>query len=112
MTIYITTGNYSDHAFRGMLSQPEDRQDPVEALLKAGGGKLLAYYVTMGESDFLLISEFDEQIDVVSVLMVAAGTGGVVNLKTVVAITTSDSRKAEEKAHQIAEGFKAAGGTT
>ena len=112
MTIYITTGNYSDHAFRGMLAQPEDRRDPVEALFKAGGGKMLAYYVTMGESDFLVISEFDDEIDAVSVLMVAAGTGGVANLSTVVAISTSDARKAEDKAHRLAEGFKAAGGTT
>jgi uncharacterized protein with GYD domain len=72
MTIYIIRGNYSDHAFQGMLKQPENRHDAVEKLIKSAGGKMLAYYVTMGEYDFLVISEFDNEIDGLSALLVAA----------------------------------------
>ena len=110
MTIYITRGNYSDHAFQGMLKQPEDRHDAVAKLFKAAGGKMLSIYLTMGEYDFLLIAEFDDEKDVLSALMVAAGTGGVRNLNTTVAMTTADARKAEDKARKIAKGFKPAGG--
>lgn len=110
MTIYITRGNYSDHAFQGMLKQPEDRHDAVAKLFKSAGGKLLAYYVTMGEYDYTVISEFDNEIDGLSALMVAAGTGGTRNLNTVTAMTTKDARKAEDKARKIAKGFKPAGG--
>lgn len=110
MTIYISRGNYSDHAFQGMLKHSEDRHDAVEKLMKAAGGKLLALYVTLGEYDFLSIAEFDHEIDGLSALMVAAGTGGVRNLNTTVAMTTADARKAEEKAQKIAGGFKPAGG--
>jgi uncharacterized protein with GYD domain len=109
MTIYITRGNYSDHAFQGMLKQPEDRHDAVEKLFKSAGGKMLALYVTMGEYDFLTIAEFEDETDVVSALMVAAGTGGVRNLNTTVAMTTADARKAEDKARKIAGDFKPAG---
>jgi uncharacterized protein with GYD domain len=110
MTIYITRGNYSDHAFQGMLKKSEDRHDAVEKLFKSAGGKMLALYVTMGEYDFLTIAEFDDEKDAVSALMVAAGTGGVRNLNTTVAMTTADARKAEDKARKIAKGFKPAGG--
>jgi uncharacterized protein with GYD domain len=110
MTIYITRGNYSDHAFQGMLKQPEDRHDAVAKLFKSAGGKMLAIYVTMGEYDFMTIAEFDDEKDAVSALMVAAGTGGVRNLNTVAAMTTADARKAEEKARKIAKAFKPAGG--
>jgi uncharacterized protein with GYD domain len=110
MTIYITRGNYSDHAFQGMLKQPEDRHDAVAKLFTAAGGKILALYVTMGEYDFLTIAEFGGEKDVLSALMVAAGTGGVRNLNTTVAVTTADARKAEDKARKIAKGFKPAGG--
>ena len=103
-------GNYSDHAFQGMLKKSEDRHDAVEKLFKSAGGKMLAMYLTMGEYDFLTIAEFDDEEDVVSALMVAAGTGGVRNLNTTVAITTADARKAEEKARKIVKGFKPAGG--
>jgi uncharacterized protein with GYD domain len=109
MTIYIIKGNYSDHAFQGMLKQPEDRHDAVEQLIESAGGRMLDYYVTMGEYDFLVISEFDNEIDGLSALLVAAGTGGTRNLNTTVAVTTADARKAEEKARKIATGFKPAG---
>ncbi|CAN5225034.1 hypothetical protein BH10PSE9_BH10PSE9_12590 [soil metagenome] len=110
MTIYITRGNYSDHAFQGMLKQPEDRHEAVEKLIKSAGGKMLAMYATLGEYDFITISEFDKTVDMVSVLMAAAGTGGVRNLNTTTAMTTAEVRKAEEKARKIAGGFKPAGG--
>ena len=110
MTTYITRGNYSDHAFQGMLKHPEDRHDAVSKLFQAAGGKLLHYYVTMGEYDFFVISEFDNEIDGVSALIVAAGTGGARNLNTTVAISTTDARKAEDKARKIVGSFKPAGG--
>jgi uncharacterized protein with GYD domain len=110
MTTYITQGNYTDHAFQGMLSHPEDRHNAVGKLIEAAGGKMIAIYVTMGEYDFLTISEFDDQLDGVSALMVAAGTGGARNLKTTVAITTAEAEEAEERARKIASGFKPAGG--
>ena len=109
MTIYITRGNYSEHAFKGMLDHPEDRHDAVAKMFKAAGGKMLAYYVTMGEYDYLVISEFDNEIDGLSALMVAAGTGGTRNLNTTVGVTTADARKAETKARKIVAGFKPAG---
>jgi uncharacterized protein with GYD domain len=92
-----------------MLDHPEDRHDAVAKMFKAAGGKMLAYYVTMGEYDYLVISEFDNEIDGLSALMVAAGTGGTRNLNTVVGVTTADARKAETKARKIAGGFKSAG---
>ncbi len=109
MTIYITRGNYSEHAFHGMLEHPEDRHDAVAKLFKSAGGKLLNYYVTMGEYDYLVISEFPNGVDALSALMVAAGTGGTRNLNTTVAMTTADAKKAEAKARKIASGFKPAG---
>ena len=110
MAIYITRGNYSDHAFQGMLKRPEDRHDAVAKMFMAAGGKMLNYYVTLGEYDYLVVSEFDDAIDALSALMVAAGTGGARNLNTTLAMTTAQARKAEDKARKIASGFKPAGG--
>jgi uncharacterized protein with GYD domain len=109
MTLYLTRGNYSEHAFQGMLKHPEDRHDAVAQLMKSAGGKMLEYYVTMGEYDFLVVSEFADHIDGMSALMVAAGTGGVRNLNSTVAMTTADAKAAEAKARKIVSGFKPAG---
>ena len=109
MGIYITQGNYSEAAIKGMIQNPEDRAPAVAALMEGVGAKMLHYYVTLGEYDFLVITEAD-QIDthVLAGLMVA-GSSGACNLKTTLAFTAQDAKLAMEKAGQVAAGFSAAG---
>ncbi|TDI54474.1 MAG: GYD domain-containing protein, partial [Alphaproteobacteria bacterium] len=57
MTIYITQGRYTDQAIQGFVAKPEDRAAQARKLFKSAGGKMIAYYVTLGEYDFLVISE-------------------------------------------------------
>lgn len=110
MAIYITQGRYTDSAMKGMVAKPEDRAPAVAALIKATGGKMLDYYVTLGEYDFLLVSESDANTaDFIAGLMVAGASGGVTNLKTIQAFTTGEAKSAMEKANKILAGFKAAG---
>jgi uncharacterized protein with GYD domain len=109
MAIYITQGNYTEQAVKGMVDQPEDRFNAVAGLMKSVGAELLQYYVTTGEYDFLVISEGENIADVMSGLMIAASTGGVSNLKTVEALTTQGAKAAMEKANAARAGFKSAG---
>jgi uncharacterized protein with GYD domain len=111
MAIYITQGCYTEHAVKGMVDQPEDRAPAVTALIEASGGKLLQYYVTMGEYDFMIISEADStDSGFLAGLMVAGASGGVTNLKTIQAFTTAEAKSAMEKANTIRAGFRPAGG--
>lgn len=109
MAIFITQGNYSIDAMKGMVDKPEDRKNAVAGLMKSVGAKLLHYYVTTGEHDFLIISEGKNLKDVVAGLMVAGASGGVSNLKTVQALTTLEAKSAMQKAKNARAGFKAAG---
>lgn len=112
MTVYITQGRYTREAIEGMLNKPEDRAEAVAALAKAGGGKLLDYYVTFGEYDFLAV--FDggrskSETDFLAVLLAAAASGGVTDLKTTVAVRSKDVPKAMRKAKKIIKDFRPAG---
>ena len=109
MTIYITQGRYTDQAIKGMIAKPEDRKQAVSALIEAAGGKLLDYYVTFGEFDFLVISEADDDVDMAAGLLTAAASGGVSDLNTKIAMRTTDAMKAMEKSKQLVEKFRAAG---
>ena len=109
MGTYITTGNYTASAMKGMVDKPEDRERAVAGLMESVGGKLLDYYVTTGENDFLVVFECTDLKDVVAAMMVAGATGGVTNLKTVQAITTQEARETMERANAIRGGFVAAG---
>ena len=110
MTIYITQGRYTHDAIRGMVDRPEDRAAAVAALAEAAGAKLLDYYVTFGEYDFLVVFESrKKEADFMAAIMAAAYGGGVTDLKTTVAVTSKDAMKAMRAAKKIKEGFKSAG---
>ena len=108
MAIYITQGNYTEQAVKGLVDHPEDRSNAVAGLMKSVGAELLQYYVTTGKYDFLIISEGNNISDVMAGLMVAGSSGGVNNLTTVEALTTQEAKMAMEKANTARVGFKSA----
>ena len=109
MPLYITRGNYTREALAGMTAKPEDRSEAVSKLFTAVGGKLHGYYMTFGEYDFLIIGEAPSEKDVLAALVVAAGSGGVTNLNTTLAVTTADAKAAFAKANSLASQFRGAG---
>jgi uncharacterized protein with GYD domain len=111
MPIYITQGCYTREAVKGMIVRPEDRADAVSRLLSKAGGRLLGYYLTFGEYDFMLIADIPNDTQAAAVLLAAAGSGGVTGLRTTVAMTSVEAKGAFAAASDLAPGFKSAGGT-
>jgi uncharacterized protein with GYD domain len=111
MPIYITQGRYSRDAVKGMIIKPEDRADAVSRLLAKAGGKLLGYYLTFGEYDFLTIAELPSDTQAAAVLLAAASASGTTNLCTTVAMTSIEAKGAFAAAADLAPSFKSAGGT-
>lgn len=107
--IFITQGNFTREAMAGMVAKPEDRATAISKLAKQAGGKLLAYYVTFGEYDFRTVMEGPDPQTMAPALIVAGSTGGVANLKTTVAMTSTDAKKCFEAAGGIAKSFRPAG---
>jgi uncharacterized protein with GYD domain len=57
MTTFITQARFTKGGLNGMIAAPEDRAEIVGQLIAQVGGKLIAYYLTSGEYDILLIFE-------------------------------------------------------
>ena len=111
MPIYITQGRYTRDAIKGMMVRPEDRADAVSRLLAKAGGRLLGYFLTFGEYDFMVISEVPNDVQAAAVLLAASSGGGVTDLRTTVAMSAVEAKGAFAAASDIAPGFKSAGGT-
>jgi len=109
MPIYISRGRYTADAVRGMMAKPEDRESSVAKVFKQLGGKLLSYYVTLGEYDWLIVAEFPNERVASSGILVAMAGGSVSNVQTTVAMTSKEAMEAFSGAAAVAKSFKSAG---
>jgi uncharacterized protein with GYD domain len=110
MPVFITQGRYTRDAIQGMLHKPEDRAEAVSRLLAKSGGRLLALYFTFGEYDFVLIADMPNETAMAAAMLTAAASGGVTDLKTCLAMTSTEATGAFAAAGDLSRGFKAAGG--
>jgi uncharacterized protein with GYD domain len=109
MPTFIIQGRYSHEAMRGMVAKPEDRAGAVAKLMESVGGRLLAYYLTFGDSDFHVTVEApDERAMLAALAAVGSGTG-VSGLSTTLAVPSTDAVDAFARAKTIAAGFNSAG---
>ena len=108
MAIFITQGRFTPEAIKGMIASPEDRADTVAKLFAKSGGKLLSYFMTFGEYDFMVVSEGPYEAMAVTAIVVAAG-GGVIDLKTTLALSSAEMKQAFTNAAPIAATFRSAG---
>ena len=110
MPTYITQGRYTREAIKGMIIRPEDRADALGRLLSKVGGRLIGYYVTFGEYDFLTIAEAPSETQMAAVLLAAGSSGGVTDLRTTLAMTSVEAKGAFTAASDLAPGYRAPGG--
>lgn len=109
MARYITTGSYTAAAMKGLLAKPADREAAVSALISAAGGKLESFYLTTGDTDFLIVISTDNLQDMLSALIVVGATGTVSGMKTVQAFSSAEFTAAQRRAGEIAIKFAPAG---
>lgn len=110
MAVFITYASYSQDAVKGMLQNPQDRTGPVRALLDGVGGKLLAFYMTTGSNDVVVISEVPDGTDAVAVGMAVAASGAVSGIETVRAWPAEDFVAVAEKAAALTGAYTPPGG--
>ena len=109
MAIFITQGRFTREYIKGGLAKPEDRQAAISRLCEQVGGKLLNLYFTLGQHDFIVISEMPDAQAASVLAFVAAGGGGIENSVTTQAYTTAEAKTLFERAGKIAGSYKPMG---
>ena len=110
MPLYITQGCYTREAIKGMIVKPEDRFESLSRHVNRVGGKLLHYYLTFGEYDFLTVIEAPGETQMAAALLAAAGSGGITGLKTTVAMTSIEAKGAFAAASDLSPAYRSPGG--
>ena len=106
--------------FTGLDVHPDlQRRAGIEAgaeaagkLFAAAGGKILAYYVTLGEYDWLIVSEFPDHQAVSAAVLAAAGSGAVTDVRTTLAMTSAEAKGVFAATGKAARAYRAPGRAT
>ena len=105
----ITRGRFTRDYAKGLIAAPEDREPAVRKIIEAAGGRLINFYVTTGESDFVLITESDDSESVIAGLLVAAAAGTISDVSTSRAWTGAEFKAVAEKAAKAASAYRTPG---
>jgi uncharacterized protein with GYD domain len=92
-----------------MVASPEDREAAIAKVIEKAGGKLIAYYLTFGEDDWLLIADCPNNEVATTIAIVGAAGGSITDTKTTVAMTSKQAMAAFKAAGELAKSFKSAG---
>src|SRR5919108_445504 len=109
MPIFITQGRFTREYIKGGLAKPEDRHAAISRLCEQAGGKLLNLYFTLGQSDFLVISEMPDAKAATVISLAAAGGGGIQDVVTTQAFTTAEAKELFEQAAKVAASYRPMG---
>ena len=72
-------------------------------------GKMISFYFTTGESDFLLVSEANEPESIIAALMAAAAAGTISDISTARAWTGKEFKAIADKASKVAKAYRVLG---
>jgi uncharacterized protein with GYD domain len=108
MSRLIARGRLTQDYTKGLIGSPEDREPAVRKLVEAAGGKLVSFYFTTGESDFVLIAEGESEA-IIAALLATAAKGTVSDLTTVRAWTGAEFKAIAAKAAKLTDAYRPPG---
>ena len=91
MPTYVTLLQFTQQGIEKIKESPT-RLDRAKAAIKAAGGELKAFYLTMGQYDALVISEAPSD-EAFATMILAIGAAGAVRTETLRAFTEDEYRK-------------------
>jgi uncharacterized protein with GYD domain len=105
----VTRGRVTRDYVKGFLAAPEDREAAVHKLIEGAGGKVLNFYFTTGDSDFLLICEADDAESIIGAMMATVAAGAISHVTTSRAWTGAEFKAIAEKGSKAQSLYRAPG---
>ncbi len=105
----VTRGRFTRDYANGLVAAPEDREPVVRKLVEGAGGKLVNFYFTTGDSDFLIVTETNDAESVIAALLATAAAGTISDVTTSRAWTGAEFKAVADKAAIVASLYRPPG---
>jgi uncharacterized protein with GYD domain len=98
MPYFLTQAAYTSEAWAAQIRDPRDRIEIIGAVAERLGGRIVSAYLSFGDYDIVVISEFPDQEGVAALVMAVAAGGAVKSVKTTPLMTIDEGISAMRKA--------------
>ena len=94
MAHYLVQAAYTSEAWSALVSNPQDRSEPVRKMAEDAGGSLEAFYLAFGDFDVVAIIELPDNATAAAVSIAISAAGSIRAIKTTPLNTTQDAIRA------------------
>ena len=102
-------GQFTHEYVKGLVGAPEDRE-PASELIESAGAKLINFYFTTGDSDFVCITEANNDAEAgIAAMLGAAAAGTISDISTARAWTGAEFKAVAEKASKAGKAYRSPG---
>jgi uncharacterized protein with GYD domain len=108
MPLFLSQVAYNENGWQALVSNPHNRLDVIRSVVEKLGGSVVNAYLAFGDYDFVLITEFPDNVSVAALAISAAAGGAVKSIKTTPLMDTTEGLEAIRKA--AASGYRAPAG--
>ncbi len=107
--IMIMRGRLTVDYLKAFMAAPEDREPAMHKLAEASDSRLLGFYFTAGDSDFLMIVETDTPDKMAATAFAVASTGMVTDMTSLPAWTCAEFKAVGALAGSILTAYRLPG---
>ena len=107
--IMIIRGRLTPDYLKAFVAAPEDRETAMRKLAEASGSRLLSFYFTTGDKDFMMITETDRPETITATAMAVTSTGMVTDVVTSRAWTCAEFKTVGEMAGGVLAAYRLPG---
>lgn len=110
MSLFLVKFTYTPETWAKMITNPEDRRRPVNALAESLGGKLHHMWYAMGEADGYCVVEAPDNESAASIAVATCASGSMKQFSTTALITVEETLEALRRAGEV--NFKSPGASS
>ena len=98
MPLFLTQVAYNENAWQALVNNPQNRLDALRPVMEKLNGRIVNSYFAFGDYDFIVISEFKDNISAAALAIAASAGGAIKSIKTTPLMEAAEGAEAIKRA--------------